>query len=187
MDESILMYIDEAKDQMLKALAHLENELLRLRAGKATPHILDGVYVDYYGTKTALSQVSSINTPDARTIAIQPWEKKMLDVIEKAILAANIGVTPMNNGDLIRLVIPPLTEERRRDLVKQVKGEGEHARVSIRNARREANDEFKKLQKDGIPEDMIKEAEEKVQKMTDDFSKKVEEHLNKKEMEIMTV
>jgi ribosome recycling factor len=187
MNEEVNLYLEDAKDQMHKAIIHLENELSKLRAGKANPIILNGIQVDYYGTKTPLNQVSSVNTSDSRTIVIQPWDKKMLEIIEKAILAANIGLTPINNGEVIRLVMPPLTEERRKELVKQVKADGEQARVSIRNTRRETNEELKKLQKKAIPEDEITEAEAEVQKLTDIYSKKIDEVLHKKEADIMTV
>lgn len=187
MSEEVQLYIDDAKDKMKKALTHLENELLKVRAGKANPSMLQGVQVDYYGSKVPLTQVSNVSTTDARTIVIQPWEKKIIDAIEKAVFAANLGLTPINNGEIIRINIPPLTEERRRDLVKQVKHEGENAKVSIRNARREAIDEIKKLQKQGIPEDEIKKAEEEMQKHTDGYSKKVEDILHHKETEIMAV
>ena len=185
--EDVQLFTDDAVEKMEKALKHLSSELLKLRAGKATPTMLDGVMVNYYGTPTPLQQVASINTPDARTFVIQPWEKKMVDAIEKAIFAANIGMTPSNNGELVRLSVPPLTEERRKALVKQVKSEGENTKISIRNARREAIEEFKKLEKQGLPEDMKKDAEEDMQKITDKFYKKVDEILVKKEGEIMTV
>jgi ribosome recycling factor len=149
--------------------------------------MLSGIMVDYYGTMTPLQQVSNVGTLDARTITVQPWEKAMIAPIEKAILSANLGFNPQNNGEVIRIAVPPLTEERRKQLVKQVKNEGENARVSIRNARRDANEEIKKMQKDGLPEDMAKDAESEVQKITDSFNKKVEELLAKKEEEILTV
>ncbi len=187
MTEEVNFYLEEAKEKMEKSIEHLDDELKKLRAGKADPNILNGITVDYYGTETPLQQVSNINTPDARTIAIQAWEKAMIDPIEKAIMAANIGLTPINNGELIRINIPVLTEERRRELVKMVKSEGENAKISIRNTRREINDEIKKLEKDGLSEDMAKDAEAEVQKITDEFSKKVEEVINKKEVDIMTV
>jgi ribosome recycling factor len=187
MSEDVELYLEDAKDKMKKALTHLDNELLKIRAGKATPAMLDGILVDYYGSNVPLAQVANISTPDARTIAIQPWEKKMIGAIEKAIFAANIGLTPVNNGELIRLSLPPLTEERRHNLVKTVKQEGETAKVSIRNARREAIEEIKKLQKKGVPEDEVKQAEDEAQKHTDIFSKKVEEALAKKEVEIMSI
>lgn len=187
MEEEVILYLDDAKENMEKALVHLQNEMIKLRAGKATPQMLDNIHVDYYGTSTPLAQIANINTPDAKSIIIQPWEKKMIDAIEKAILGANIGVTPMNNGDMVRLNLPPLTEERRKSLVKTVKHEGETAKVSIRNARRDAIEEFKKMQKNGLPEDAAKIAEEKTDKLTESYYKKVEEVLAKKEAEIMTV
>jgi len=187
MSEEVQLYIDDAKDKMQKALTHLENELIKIRAGKANPNMLHGVVVDYYGSKMPLNQVSNVNTTDARTIIVQPWEKTMIDPIEKAIFAANLGLTPINSGDLIRINVPPLTEERRHQLVKQVKHEGENAKVSIRNARRESIEEIKKLQKEGIPEDEIKKAEDEMQKLTDNNSKKVDEILHRKETEIMVV
>lgn len=172
---------------MDKAIRHLEDELIHVRAGKATPAILDGITVDYYGAITPLSQVSNIGTPDAKTVVIQPWDKSMLGIIEKAILYANIGLTPMNNGEIIRLNIPPLTEERRRNLVKQVKMLGENTKVSIRNARRDANEELKKLQKNGLPEDLEIESQEKVQHMTDEYIQKTDAIVTVKEKDIMTV
>lgn len=187
MSDEVLLYIDDAKDKMAKALLHLENELIKIRAGKANPSMLQGVHVDYYGSKMPLNQVANINTTDARTLVIQPWEKAMIDPIEKAVFAANLGLTPINNGDMIRINVPALTEERRFSLVKQIKHEGENAKVSIRNARREAIEEIKKLQKQGIPEDEIKKAEDDMQKQTDNSSKKVDEILQHKEKEIMVV
>lgn len=187
MEADIKKMLDGAEEKMKKAVAHLDAELLKLRAGKATPNILDGITVDYYGAKTPLNQVASINTPDAKTINIQPWEKKIIDAIEKAILASNIGLTPVNNGEVIRLSVPPLTEERRKDLVKQVKGFGEQAKVAIRNTRKEMNEELKRLQKKGLAEDMEKDAEDKVQKITDRYVQKVDELMGLKEKEIMTV
>ncbi|MDX9847253.1 MAG: ribosome recycling factor [Tenuifilaceae bacterium] len=187
MTEEVEFCIEEAKERMEKAIAHLDNELRVIRAGKANPAMLSGLMVDYYGTLTPLQQVSNVGTLDARTITIQPWEKSMINPIEKAILAANLGFNPQNNGEIIRIAVPPLTEERRKLLVKQVKNEGENARVSIRNARRDANENLKKLQKDGLAEDLAKNAEAEVQKMTDAYNKKVEEQLEKKEQEILTV
>jgi len=187
MEEEVQLYLDDAKEKMEKALNHLSSELVKLRAGKASPTMLDGIHIDYYGTSTPLAQVANINTPDAKSIVIQPWEKKVINEIEKAILAANIGVTPMNNGEIVRLNLPPLTEERRKQLVKTVKHEGENAKVSIRNTRRETIEELKKLQKDGLPEDAEKTAVEKVEKMTESYYKKVDDVLGKKEHEIMTV
>lgn len=187
MTEDIQFTIEEAQEKMQTSTDHLKNDLLKLRAGKADVNILNGIYVDYYGTNTPLQQVSNISTPDAKTIAIRPWEKKMIDPIEKAIMAANLGLTPVNDGELIRINIPPLTEERRRGLVKQIKNEGENTKISIRNARRDANETLKNFQKEGAAEDEIKKAEKKIQEITDDFSKKVDGILEKKEEEIMTV
>ena len=187
MNEEVELVIEETKDRMQKALEHLEYELARLRAGRANPVLLDGITVDYYGVNSPLSQVSNINTPDAKTILIQPWEKNMLGTIEKAILAANIGLTPMNNGEVIRISIQPLTEDRRHQLVKQVRNEGETAKISLRNARKWANDELKKMLKDGLPEDIEKDASENIQDMTHDFSAKVDKVMATKEKEVMTV
>jgi len=187
MNEEVQFYTDDAIEKMENALKHLSAELSKLRAGKANPAMLDGILVNYYGAPTPLQQVANIHTPDPRTIVIQPWEKKVIDAIEKAIFAANIGVTPSNNGEVVRLNIPPLTEERRKGLVKQVKVEGEDAKISIRTARREAIEEFKNLKKNGLPEDMEKDAGEEIQKLTDKYYKKVDEILAKKETEIMTV
>jgi ribosome recycling factor len=187
MNEEIELITEETRDRMEKALEHLEHELARLRAGRSNPALLDGITVDYYGVISPLTQVSNINTPDAKTILIQPWEKNMLGIIEKAIMAANIGLTPANNGEIVRLNIPPLTEERRKNLVKQIKTMGENTRVSIRNARREANEAFKQMKKDGLEEDLEKEAELKVQEYTDKSINKVDKLLEAKEKEIMTV
>jgi len=187
MNEELELIIEEVRDRMGKALEHLEHELARLRAGRATPALLDGITVDYYGVNSPLSQVSNINTPDAKSILIQPWEKNMLGTIEKAILAANIGLTPMNTGEVIRINVPPLTEERRHQLVKQVRTEGETAKISVRNARKWANDELKMLLKDGLPEDLEKDAVEKVQEMTTEFNSKVDKIMALKEKDVMTV
>ncbi len=187
MNEEVQMVYEMAKENMEKTIEHLDNELMRIRAGKANVHILDGVMVDYYGTPTPLNQVSNISTPDAKTIMIQPWEKTMIEPIEKALMVSNVGITPGNNGEVIRLIIPQLTEERRRDLVKQVKNEGENARVSVRNTRREANDEYKSMQKDGLSEDETKIAEENIQKLTDEFTEKVEKIVEAKDQDIMTI
>ena len=187
MNEEVQLYYDDAVEKMEKALKYLSLELGKLRAGKANPAMLDGILVNYYGAMTPLQQVANVNTPDARTIIIQPWEKKTIEAIEKAIFAANIGMTPANNGELVRLLVPPLTEERRKTLVKNVKVEGENAKISVRNARRDAIEEFKKMGKNGLPEDMVKDAEEDMQKLTDKYYKKVDEILAKKETEIMTV
>jgi len=187
MDEEVDFLFEVTQEKMNDALKHLETELSRIRAGKANPHILDGIEVDYYGSPTPLTQVSDISTPDGRTIAIQPWEKNMIGAIEKAIMAANIGLTPANNGELVRLNIPPLTEERRIALVKQVKNEGESAKVSIRNCRRDANEELKKMQKDGLPEDSQKTAESNIQDMTNASTDNVDKIVDAKEVDIMTV
>ena len=187
MNEEVELIIEEAKDRMEKALEHLEHELARLRAGRATPALLDGITVDYYGVNSPLTQVSNLNTPDPKTIMIQPWEKTMLGTIEKAIMAANIGLTPVNNGEVIRINIPPLTEERRHQLVKQVRNEGETAKISVRNARKFANDELKQLLKDGLPEDMEKDAVEQVQEITHDFNSKIDKVMAMKEKDVMTV
>jgi ribosome recycling factor len=185
--EEIEMVLDMARESMDAAMDHLRKELAKIRAGKAHPSMLDGIMVDYYGSQTPLNQVSNINTPDARTISIQPWEKAMLEMIEKAIMIANLGLNPQNNGELIMISVPPLTEERRKTLVKQTRAEGEHAKVSIRNARKDANDEIKKLKEDTISDDLAKDAEDRVQKLTDKYSSKVDEYLEIKEKDIMTV
>ena len=187
MNEEVQMIFEMTRENMEKSIEHLDNELMRIRAGKANVHILDGVMVDYYGTQTPLNQVSNISTPDAKTIMIQPWEKTMIDPIEKALMNSNVGITPGNNGEVIRLVIPQLTEERRRDIVKQVKNEGENARVSVRNSRRDANDEYKQMQKDGLSEDEAKDAEDAIQKLTNEFNQKVEKIVEAKEEDIMTI
>ncbi len=187
MTEEINFILESTKESMEGSIAHLEKEFLNIRAGKANPQMLGGVFVDYYGSQTPLSQVSNINVPDARTITITPYEKNMLHPIEKAIMIANLGFNPMNNGDNIIISVPPLTEERRRDLTKQAKSESEDAKIGIRNARKDANTEIKKLEKDGTSEDVCKTAEETVQKLTDSFIKKVDELLVVKEAEIMKV
>jgi len=185
--EEIDFIIDEAKEAMNGSVAHLEKSFLNIRAGKASPQMLGSVFVDYYGSQTPLSQIANVNVPDARTITIQPYEKNMLQPIEKAIMIANLGFNPMNNGDLIIISVPPLTEERRRDLVKQAKHEAEEAKIGIRNHRKDANTDIKKQEKEGVSEDVCKVAEETIQKLTDSFIKKVEEHLVQKEAEIMKV
>jgi len=187
MNEEIDLITEEANERMVKALEHLEHELARLRAGRSNPALLDGITVDYYGVNSPLTQVSNINTPDPKTIMIQPWEKNMLGTIEKAIMAANIGLTPVNNGEVIRINIPPLTEERRHQLVKQVRNEGETAKISIRNSRKWANDELKQLLKNGLPEDMEKDAIEVVQQMTNSFNSKIDKVMEMKERDVMTV
>lgn len=172
---------------MKKAISHLETELIKIRAGKANPQMLDGIVVDYYGSPMPINQVANISVMDARTLSIQPWEKNMLQPIERAIIAANIGINPQNDGVLIRLFLPPLTEERRKELVKKCQGEGEHSKVAIRNIRRDAIEHIKKLQKNGLSEDVAKDAEDDVQQMTDKFIAFVEKHLAAKEKEIMAV
>ena len=187
MNEEIDLIIEETSERMVKALEHLEHELARLRAGRSNPALLDGIAVDYNGVNSPLTQVSNINTPDPKTILIQPWEKNMLGTIEKAIMAANIGLTPVNNGEIIRINIPPLTEERRHQLVKQVRNEGETAKISIRNSRKWANDELKVLLKNGLAEDLEKDAVDRVQEMTHSFSGKIDKVMELKEKDVMTV
>jgi ribosome recycling factor len=187
MNEELQLIIDTTEEAMDSAVSHLEAELVKIRGGRANVGILDGIYVDYYGNNTLLTQVANINTPDARTISVQPWEKSMLDIIMRAIQAANLGFNPTNNGTIVICSIPPMTEERRKDLVKKAKTEGETAKVSVRNSRRDANEEVKKMIKGGLPEDEGKEAEAKIQTMTDNFIVKVDKHLESKEKEIMTV
>ena len=185
--EEINFYLEEAKESMVKAIEHFETEIAKVRAGKASPSMFNGVNVDYYGSATPINQVASVTNQDARTLVISPWEKPMLQEIERAIMGANLGVTPMNDGDFIRIVMPPLTEERRRDLVKQVKEYSENAKISLRNVRRDANDGLKQLQKDGTSEDLIKDAESNVQNITNDYAAKIDTILVAKEKEIMTV
>ncbi len=187
MNDAVKLVLANAEDLMGKALAHLETELSKIRTGKANPSMVDGVKVDYYGTLTPLSQVANINTQDARSLVIQPWEKSLIDAICKAITDSNLGFNPQNDGALIRINVPALTEERRKDLVKRAKAEGEHCKVTIRNIRKDANEMVKKHQKNGLPEDEAKEAEAKVQTLTDNYSTKCDKHLDLKEKEIMTV
>ena len=184
MNEEIEFILDTAKEAMNNAIEHLIKELRAIRAGKATPSMLSNVTVDYYGAQTPLGQVANVNTPDARTISIQPWEKNMLQEIEKAIMIANLGFNPMNNGENIIINVPPLTEERRRDLAKQAKAEAEHAKVGVRNARKDANNEIKKTD---VSDDMKKNSEADVQKLTDAFIKEIDDKFSVKEKEIMTV
>ncbi len=188
MTEEVKACMDKQKSQMEAALQFLEKELARIRAGKASPKMLEGIKVEYYGNMTPLEQVSAINTPDARQIVIQPWEKNMLPVIEKAIMAANLGFTPQNTGDVVRINIPPLSEERRKEMMKKCRAEGENAKVVIRNTRRDANEEIKKMGKDKmLPEDMAKQAEKDIQDQTDKYIAKVDAILSEKEKDIMTV
>lgn len=184
MNEEVTFVMDTTKEAMDKAMSHLEKAFLKIRAGKASPAMLSTIMVDYYGSQTPLAQVANINTPDARTISVQPWEKNMLQEIEKAIMVANIGFNPMNNGDFIIISVPPLTEERRRDLAKQAKGEAEDAKVGIRNARQEANKDIRDLD---ISEDLQKNAEGDVQELTDKYTKKIDAFFTVKEAEIMKV
>jgi ribosome recycling factor len=187
MTEEIEFILESTEESMQGSIAHLEKEFLNIRAGKASPAMLGSVFVDYYGAATPLSQVSKISVPDARTITLQPFEKNMLQAIEKAIMIANIGFNPMNNGDVIIISVPPLTEERRRELAKQAKTEAEDAKIGVRNVRKDSNNEIKKLEKDGTSEDVCKSAEDEVQNLTNSFIKKIDELLAEKEAEIMKV
>lgn len=187
MPEELKKIMDQTGDSMDRAISHLEAELIKVRAGKANPNLVDGITVDYYGTPTPINQIGNISVADARTLTIQPWEKNMLQPIERAIIAANIGVTPQNDGNMIRLFMPPLTEERRKELVKRAHVDGEHSRVSIRSLRRDALEKIKKLQKNGLSEDICKDAEKKIQELTDKYISMVDKHLATKEKEIMTV
>lgn len=185
MNEDIKFVIDSSKESMDNAIKHLEKQFVNIRAGKASPAMLGSVMVDYYGSQTPLAQVANVNTPDGRTITVQPWEKNMMQPIEKAIMISNLGFNPMNNGDMIIISVPPLTEERRRDLAKQAKAEAEDAKVGIRNARKDANNDIKK--NDDISEDEKKSAESEIQTLTDAFVKKVDQLYAIKETEITTV
>jgi len=185
MNEELQFILDSTKEAMINAIKHLEKQLLNIRAGKASPSMLGSVMVDYYGSQTPLSQVANVNTPDGRTITVAPWEKNMLQEIERAIMIANIGFNPMNNGETIIINVPPLTEERRRNLAKQAKSESEDAKIGIRNARKDANNDLKKLSE--ISEDLQKNAEFDIQEMTDLSVKKIDDIFHLKEKEIMTV
>ncbi|WP_413671103.1 ribosome recycling factor [Mucilaginibacter sp. Mucisp86] len=187
MSELIKKQVNDAKALMEKAIDHADSELNKIRAGKASPSLLDDIRVDYYGTQTPLSQIGSVNTPDARTIVVQPWEKSLLNPIEKAIKEANLGVNPQNDGIIIRINVPPLTEERRRDLVKKAKAEAETGKVAVRNIRKDANEKIKKLKSEGVSEDEIKTGEAEVQKLTDAYIAKVDQLSEAKEKDIMTV
>jgi ribosome recycling factor len=187
MTDELLLIQEDAQDSMQKGINHLETELIKIRAGKANPQMLDGLTIDYYGSPTPMNQVANVSVMDARTLTIQPWEKNMLHPIERAIIAANLGVTPQNDGNIIRLFMPPLTEERRKEFVKRANTEGEHSRVAIRNIRRDAIEHIKKLQKEGLSEDLTKDAEKKIQEMTDKYIALVDKHLSTKEKEIMAV
>jgi len=187
MNDLIKKQLQDAQATMDKAIAHCESELTKIRAGKASSGMLDGITVDYYGSATPLANVASINTPDARTILVQPWEKNMLVPIERAIMEANIGINPQNDGVVIRLGVPPLTEERRKDLVKKVKEEAERGRITVRNIRKDANEKIKRLKGEGVSDDEIKTGEEEVQKITDAYIVKVDKHAEAKEKDVMTV
>jgi len=187
MAEDISQIVTGAEDHMKKAITHLETELTKIRAGKAHPQILDGIVVDYYGNPTPINQVGNISVMDVRTLTIQPWEKNMLQPIERAIIASNIGINPQNDGSQIRLFLPPLTEERRKELVKKCQGEGEHSKVAIRNIRRDALEHIKRLQKNGLSEDIAKDTEADIQEITNKFIGAVDKHLASKEKEIMAV
>ena len=187
MTEEIQMHLMETEENMQKAIEHLETELSKIRAGKASPSMVNGVFVDYYGVQTPIQQAATVNTQDAKTIVIKPWEKNMLEPIEKALLKANLGVTPQNDGDFIRLILPPLTEERRHELVKSVKNHGEQTKVSIRTIRKDTMHHMKELLNEGVSEDMEKRAEDAVQELTNKYTALVDKHLEQKEKEIMTV
>ncbi|MGN6543352.1 MAG: ribosome recycling factor [Ginsengibacter sp.] len=187
MTEETTAIIEEARISMKKAMDHFESELVKIRAGKAIPTMLDGITVDYYGNPTPINQVGNLSAMDARTLTIQPWEKKMLQPIERAIIAANIGINPQNDGNIIRLFLPPLTEERRKELVKRSNAEGEQAKIAVRNIRRDAIEQIKKAQKDGLSEDAAKDAEATMQDVTNNFIALIEKHLATKEKEIMSV
>jgi ribosome recycling factor len=185
--EDLSLTLEMAEESMQKAINHLEIELTKIRAGKANPQMLDGIVVDYYGTPTPINQIGNISVMDARTLTIQPWEKNMLQPIERAIINSNIGINPQNDGNIIRLFLPPLTEERRKELVKRSQGEGEHSKVAIRSIRRDAIESIKKAQKNGLSEDAAKDAEADIQALTDKFIAFVDKHLASKEKDIMSV
>jgi ribosome recycling factor len=187
MSEELSMITEDTHESMEKAINHLEAELIKVRAGKANPNLVEGIVVDYYGSPTPVSQVGNVSVADVRTLTIQPWEKNMLQPIERAIIAANIGITPQNDGVIIRLFLPPLTEERRKELVKKANAEGENSKVAIRNIRRESMEQVRKLQKNGLSEDICKDAEKEIQDLTDRYIGLVDKHFANKEKEIMTV
>ena len=187
MTEDLSLILDEARETMKKAINHLEAELIKIRAGKANPTMLDGIMADYYGNPTPINQVANISAMDARTLSVQPWEKNMLQPIERAIIAANIGINPQNDGNSIRLYLPPLTEERRKELVKRCNAEGEQAKIAIRNIRRESIEQIKKLEKEGLSEDAAKDAEADMQELTNNYISIIEKHLVAKDKEIMSV
>ncbi len=185
--EELELVMEDAESSMKKAITHLETELVKIRAGKANPNMVDGIFVEYYGNPTPISQVANVTIPDARTIGIQPWEKNMLQAIEKSILQANIGITPQNDGNQIRLFLPPLTEERRKELFKKASAEGEHSKVAIRNIRRDAIEEIKRLQKEGLSKDIASDAEGTIQETTNKYIALVDKHLAAKEKDMMAV
>jgi ribosome recycling factor len=187
MNEEVELVLSELEEQLNKSIAHVKGEFAKLRAGKASPSMLSSVEVEYYGSPVPISQVANVNTPDARTILIQPWEKTLLPDIEKAIINSNIGLNPQNDGENIFINVPPLTEERRKTLVKQVKSESENGRIGLRAARKDANEMIKSLQKDGLSEDDAKRAEDNVQDMVDSYNKKIDQLVEEKEAEIMTI
>ncbi len=187
MNEEVTMVLEEANESMSNAISYLEKEFHKIHAGKANPSMLEGIKIDYYGTQTPIEQTANINTPDPRQIIVQPWDKSVIPEIEKAILAANLGFNPKKEGEILRIIVPPLTEERRKDLVKQARNEAEQTRISIRNSRRSANDLAKDLEKEGLPEDESKKLQDKIQEKTDEYIKQVDELLEKKEKDIMTV
>jgi len=185
--EEIELFLEEAREHMLNAVSHTKQELAKIRAGKAMPNMLDGILVDYYGTMTPINQVATINTPDARTISVKPWEKGLIAEVERAITNSNLGLNPQNDGEQIRLNIPPLTEDRRLDLMKQVKAEAETGKISIRNCRKDTNDSLKQLQKEGTSEDLVKDGEAEVQKLTDQHTTIIDDVVAAKEVDIMTI
>ncbi len=187
MAEDLDKVLSDTSSSMTKAINHLETELVKIRAGKANPSMLDGINADYYGNPTPINQIANISVLDARTISVQPWEKNMLQAIERGITMANIGINPQNDGVMIRLFLPPLTEERRKEMVKRCNGEGEQAKIAIRNIRRDGIEAIKKLQKDGLSEDICKDGENEAQDTTDKFIALIEKHLAAKEKEIMAV
>src|SRR6187431_3298414 len=187
MSEELELIKQDTESLMKKAMTHLEAELVKIRAGKANPNMLDGIVADYYGSPTPIAQIANISVLDARTISVQPWEKKMLQPIERAIIASNIGINPQNDGNYIRLFLPPLTEERRKELVKRCNGEGEQGKIAVRNIRRDAIENIKRLQKDGLSEDVARNAETEMQELTNRYISLVEKHLETKEKEIMAV
>ena len=187
MTENLEGILEESRLSMKKAIEHFETELVKIRAGKASANMVDGIVVDYYGNPTPISQVGNLSVMDARTLTIQPWEKNMLQPIERAIIVANIGINPQNDGNIIRLFLPPLTEERRKELVKRSNNEGEHARIAIRNIRRDSIEQIKKLQKEGLSEDASKDGESDIQEITNNYISLIDKHLAAKEKEIMAV